>query len=417
MTSRRATPRDHRPRHSVPARSVDAYRGTIEQLLRPLAARPVESVAVPAALGRQLAEDLRSPVDLPVFRNSAMDGYAVRAESVVVAPVTLPLAGIVAAGQPGEQPLPPGAAMKVMTGAPIPPGADCVVPVEDVHTDGATVTIERGRTAGEFVREPGTDIRTGEPLAAAGTVLAPRHIAALAAVGLAAVPVFRPVRAAVITTGDELVPAGVTLRPGQIYNSNGIALAAALTANGVQVVGVAHSTDDPEVFRRLLSDATQSADIVFTSGGVSMGDFEVVKDVLEPLGGEFGSVAVQPGGPQGLTVVDGVPVLSFPGNPVSTMVSFEVFARSVLRDISGLPQVEIHELPLLNSVRSPEGRRQFLRGRLQRADGADRPEGVEVVSGPGSHLIASMASADVLIDIPAEVTSLAVGATVRVWVL
>jgi molybdopterin molybdotransferase len=393
-----------------PARSVDDYRDEIEQLLRPLAARPTESVAVPAALGRQLAEDVRSPVDLPVFRNSAMDGYAVLAESVVVAPVTLPLAGVVAAGNPGATPLPAGTAMKVMTGAPIPPGADCVVPVEDVHADGPGVTIERGRSAGEFVREPGTDVRTGELLVPAGTMLAPRHIAALAAVGLPAVPVLRQVRAAVLTTGDELVPAGSTLQPGQIYNSNGIALAAALTANGVLVTGVEHSTDDPAVFRRLLSAATESADIVFTSGGVSKGDFEVVKEVLQPLGGQFGSVAVQPGGPQGLTVVDGVPVLSFPGNPVSTMVSFEVFARPILRHLAGLSEVDIRQVPLLEPVKSPAGRRQFLRGRVTDA-------GVEAVSGPGSHLVAGMAWADALIDIPAESTAIPAGATVQVRLL
>ncbi|WP_174184766.1 molybdopterin molybdotransferase MoeA [Nocardia barduliensis] len=405
------------------ARPVDDYRDSIEQLLRPLAARAVESVAVPRALGRQLAEDVRSPIDLPVFRNSAMDGYAVRAESVLVAPVTLPLTGVVAAGAAGRAPLPEGAAMKVMTGAPIPPGADCVVPVEDTRAGDGTVTIERGRAAGEFVREPGTDVRTGDLLVHAGTVLAPRHVAALAAVGLPEVAVFRPVCGAVITTGDELVAAGKTLRPGQIYNSNGVALAAALAANGVEVVSVAHSTDDPGRFRALLAAATERADVVFTSGGVSKGDFEVVKDVLEPMGGQFGSVAMQPGGPQGLTVVGGVPVLSFPGNPVSTMVSFEVFARPILRHLAGLPEVDAYELPLRTAVpRSPEGKRQFLRGKLVRArpgpaQAAGQPEAVEVVSGAGSHLVAAMAWADVLIDVPAEVTALPAGAPVRVWSL
>ncbi|MFC9439348.1 gephyrin-like molybdotransferase Glp [Nocardia sp. NPDC057030] len=409
---------------SVSARPVDDYRDSIEQLLRPLAARPVDHVAVPAALGLRLAEDLRSPVDLPVFRNSAMDGYAVRAASVVVAPVTLRVAGVVAAGNAGQTPLPTGAAIKVMTGAPIPPGADCVVPVEDVRAGNGTVTVERGRSAGEFVREAGTDVRAGDLLVPAGTRLEPRHIAVLAAVGLPSVPVFHRVRAAVITTGDELVAAGSTLRPGQIYNSNGIALAAALTANGVSVVSVAHSTDDPDEFGKLLAEATGAADVVFTSGGVSKGDFEVVKDVLGPLGGVFGPVAMQPGGPQGLTVVDGVPVLSFPGNPVSTMVSFEVFARPMLRVLAGLPEVDSYELPLRNEIaRSPQGKRQFLRGKLIRGSHGDlpashrHPAAVEVVSGPGSHLVAGMAWADVLIDVPAEVTSLPAGAVVRVWSL
>ncbi|WP_280232603.1 molybdopterin molybdotransferase MoeA [Nocardia cyriacigeorgica] len=406
MTHRSAT---------VAARSVDEYRDSIEALLRPLAARPVETVAVPAALGRQLADTVRAPLDLPVFRNSAMDGYAVRAEDVAVAPVRLPLSGVVAAGDPGREPLAPGTARKIMTGAPVPPGADCVVPVEDATAAAGTVTIERGRSRGEFVREPGTDVRAGEQLVGAGTLLAPRHIAALAAVGLPTVQVFQPVRAAVITSGDELVPAGSALRPGQIYDSNGIALAAALAANGVTVTAVEHSGDQPDRFRATLAAATRDADVVFTTGGVSKGDFEVVKEVLEPMGGWFGSVAVQPGGPQGLTVVDGVPVLSFPGNPVSAMVSFEVFARPILRRLAGLAEVEVFELPLLSAIRSPRGRRQFLRGRL--AHSAGGPRAVEVVSGPGSHLVASMAAADVLIDVPAEVGALPVGAAVRVWSL
>lgn len=401
MTARPAT---------TSVRSVEEHRDRVEQLLRPLAARDVEDAGTAEALGRRLAEDVRAPVDLPVFRNSGMDGYAVRAESVTVTPVTLPLAGVVAAGQPGQAPLPPGAAMKVMTGAPIPPGADCVVPVEDTRAGDGTVTIERGRNTGDFVREAGTDVRAGDLLVPAGTLLAPRHIAALAAVGLTTLPVFRPVTAAVLTTGDELIPAGKPLRPGQIYNSNGIALGAALAANGVEVVSVEHSSDDPGEFRRKLGEATRAADVVFTSGGVSKGDFEVVKDVLAGLGGEFGSVAVQPGGPQGLSVVEGSPVLSFPGNPVSTMVSFEVFARPVLRELAGLPPVAKHDVPLRDSVRSPAGRRQFLRGKLE-------PDGVAPTSGPGSHLIASMAQADVLIEIPAEVTELAAGSTVKVWEL
>ncbi|NNH74170.1 molybdopterin molybdotransferase MoeA [Nocardia uniformis] len=391
----------------APARSVDDHRQRIEALLRPLAERETERVPMAAALGRRLAEEVYAPLDLPVFRNSAMDGYAVRADSVATVPVTLPLAGVVAAGNAGLHPLPPGSAVKIMTGAPIPPGADCVVPVEDTHGDGATVTIEKTRVAGDFVREPGTDVRAGDLLVAATTVVAPRHVAALAAVGFGDLPVTRRVRAAVLTTGDELVPAGSALAPGQIYNSNGIALAAALTDNGVEVLSVAHSTDDPEEFRRALTAAVATADVVFTSGGVSKGDFEVVKDVLATLGGEFGSVAVQPGGPQGLTVIDGVPVLSFPGNPVSTMVSFEVFARPILRWLAGLPEVATAELELVDPVRSPAGRRQFLRGRV-----ADKS--VALVAGPGSHLIATMANADVLIDIPAETTELPAGSMVRV---
>ncbi|MFE3541590.1 gephyrin-like molybdotransferase Glp [Nocardia sp. NPDC059177] len=389
------------------ARSVDEYRDIVAALLAHLAGRPDEQVPVPGALGRTLSADVVSPIDLPVFRNSAMDGYAVRAADVAVTPVELPVTGVIAAGKAGAETLPDGAAMKVMTGAPLPPGADCVVPVEDVQAGADRILVERGRARGEFVREAGTDVRVGALVARAGTVLAPRHIAALAAVGLPTVPVLTRLRAVCLTTGDELRPAGSELAPGQIYNSNGIALAAALRADGVEVADIAHSTDDAAEFTAVLRAAVASADLVFTSGGVSKGDFEVVKDVLAPLGGTFGPVAVQPGGPQGYTVVDGVPVLSFPGNPVSTMVSYAVFARPAVRALAGLPAPEATETTLLTPVRSPAGKRQYLRG-LRTGDG------VEVISGPGSHLIAGMAWADVLVDVPAEVTSLAVGAPVRI---
>ncbi|MGX1807368.1 molybdopterin molybdotransferase MoeA [Nocardia sp. NPDC055321] len=401
MSSRHAT---------VPARSVEDHRQRIVNLFAPLADRGGEAVPMARALGRRLTTDVFSPLDLPVFRNSAMDGYAVRADSIATVPVTLPLAGVVAAGNTGAPTLPEGAALKVMTGAPIPVGADCVVPVEHTTGTDGTVTIEKSRSAGDFIREAGTDVRTGQLLVAAGTVLKPRHIAALAAVGLVDLPVWRRVRAAIITTGDELVQAGLSLLPGQIYNSNGIALAAALADNGAEVVSLAHATDDPREFTRRLGEATATADVVFTSGGVSMGDFEVVKDVLAPLGGEFGAVAIQPGGPQGLSVVDGVPVLSFPGNPVSTMVSFEVFARPLLRELAGLPAIPGVELPLRDSVRSPAGKRQFLRG-LRTGDG------VRLVAGPGSHLIATMAQADVLVEIPGDVTDVPAGTPVTTWEL
>ncbi|MBY4400370.1 molybdopterin molybdotransferase MoeA [Rhodococcus fascians] len=392
--------------------SVEEHAAAIEPLLADLGTRAAQRVPLTDALGRVAFHDVTSPVDLPLFRNSQMDGYAVDSRSVQSAPVTLPVSTIIAAGPTRPSTLTPGSAAKIMTGAPIPDGADAIVPVEDttVTTAGA-VTVERARVAGEFVREQGSDVRAGTILIDAGRVLEPRHISVLAAVGLATVDVRSRPRVAVVTTGAELADAGETLSPGQIFDSNGITLAAHLRASGADVVTVARSTDDPERFRSILTSAAASAELIITSGGVSMGDFEVVKDVLAPLGGQFGSVRMQPGGPQGITMFDGTPVLSFPGNPVSTVVSYIMFARNIVRRSAGLPPVLSGPATLFQSITSPPGRRQLLRGKL-RDDGR-----VELVAGPGSHLVAALAWADVLIDIAAETTELAAGSPVEVWPL
>ncbi len=380
------------------------------RLLNPLTIRSAEPVPVSDALGRVAYADVLSPFDLPLFRNSQMDGYAVRSASVATVPTTLRVTRTIAAGDTGSEALAPDTAMKIMTGAPVPEDADAVVPVENTTLDGDHVTITVSRHSGEYVREQGSDVRAGTVLVRAGQLLEPRHIAVLAAVGLPYVDVCSRPRVAVVTTGAELVSAGEKLRPGQIYDSNGVTLASHLRANGADVVAVFRSSDDPEVFRGILDDAVASAELVITSGGVSMGDFEVVKDVLGPLGGEFGSVRMQPGGPQGTAVVGGVPVLSFPGNPVSTVVSFLVFARDIVREAAGLAPIPTRRLPLKNSITSVAGKRQFLRGTVQ--DGQ-----VTLIAGPGSHLVAAMAWADVLVDVDADVTALGAGTDVSVVAL
>ncbi|MFF0816416.1 gephyrin-like molybdotransferase Glp [Rhodococcus sp. NPDC003318] len=392
------------------SRSVEEHARAVRELLDRAWAPATEHIAVPDALGRVLDGDVHAPIDLPVFRNSQMDGFAVAAADVRDTPVTLTVASTVAAGDAGADRLAPGTAVKIMTGAPIPEGADCIVPVEDTESQEGRVRILAPRRAGEFVRDRGSDVHAGDLLLAAGAHLTARHIAMFAAVGLVEVPVRRRPRVAVIATGAELVPAGTPLGPGQIHDSNSIALAASVVANGGEVTFTGRSTDTPDEFRGMLREAGADADVVITSGGVSMGEFEVVREVLTPLGGWFGHVAMQPGGPQGLTAVDGIPVLSFPGNPVSTLVSFEVFARAALRGSAGLPAAPTDRSTLTVPVTSPAGKRQFLRGRRV-------PGGVTLEAGPGSHLVAALARADVLIDIPEDVTTMQAGDDVRVWVL
>ncbi|OZC62392.1 molybdopterin molybdenumtransferase MoeA [Rhodococcus sp. 06-621-2] len=398
--------RAHRPS----AASVEEHLAVVEELLRPLRTRTPLSVSVADALGRVVHADVVSPVDLPLFRNSQMDGYAVLASDVAAVPVTLQVDGVVAAGPSEIVRIESGSAVKIMTGAPVPVGADAVVPVENTERStptGDAVTVTVSRQPGDYIREQGSDITAGTILVRAGQVLEPRHIAVLAAVGLDSVAVVSRPTVAVITTGAELVDAGSTLRPGEIFDSNGLTLAAHLRANGADVVSVRRSSDDRGEFEKILFDAAREAELVITSGGVSMGDFEVVKDVVGPLGGRFGSVRMQPGGPQGVATIEGTPVLDFPGNPVSTVVSFLVFARNIVREAAGLDRIEPRPVPLAHSITSIRGKRQMLRARLG-------DDGVSLVAGPGSHLVAAMAWADVLVDVPEDTTALEAGEKVQV---
>jgi molybdopterin molybdotransferase len=386
---------------------VEQYAESIRALLAPVVDLPAESVPIALAAGRVTAVGVRSPIDLPAFRNSQMDGYAVRAADVAGAPVVLPLTGEIAAGAIDPPPLAPGAAMAIMTGAPVPSGADVVVPIEDTRLVDGGVEIRRAREAGAFVRDAGSDVAAGALLIAAGRRLAARHLAALAAANLVDVPVRARVRVAVVSTGDELVAPGTPLGPGRLPDANGIAVATAATAVGAEVVDLQLSGDDPMRLRATLDRAiAQGAELILTSGGISMGAYEPVRRLLEPLGATVGTVDMQPGGPQAHARYRDVPVVCFPGNPVSTQVSFALFVAPPLREIAGIPPVARRTRRLSAPLESVAGRRQFLRGRLT------GDEEVETVAGPGSHLVAALAAADVLIDVPAEVTALPAGAPV-----
>ena len=392
-------------------RTVEEHQAVVAGLVGLL---PVEHVPVTAAAGRVLAEDLPARVALPGFDNSAMDGYAARWSEVGGAgeatPVRLPVAADIPAGRTDVPVLEPGTVHRIMTGAPMPAGADVVVPVE--RTDAATdvVTITGSPTAGTHLRHAGEDIAAGAVALRAGTALGPAQLGLAAAVGHASLPVRRRPRVLVLSTGSELVAPGEPLAPGQIYESNSVLLASAVEAAGGEARTLHFVPDDVGTFLRTVRAELVGADLLITSGGVSAGAYEVVKDAFGELGTvEFAKVAMQPGGPQGAGTVDGVPVVTLPGNPVSSFVSFEVFVRPALRRALGhaSPDRLRTSARLTEGLRSPAGKRQFLRGRF---DGGV----VTQVGGPGSHLVAHLARANSLVVVPEDVTELPAGAEVVV---
>ena len=396
-------------------RTVEEHQAVVAGLLSRM---PAEDVPLTAAHGRVLAEDVVARVALPGFDNSAMDGYAARWAEISAAgdgsPLRLPVADDIPAGRTDVRPLAAGTVQRIMTGAPLPAGADVVVPVELTDAGTTTVEIRDAPPAGSHLRAAGEDIATGAVAMGAGAPLGAAQLGLAAAVGCASVRVRRRPRVLVLSTGSELVAPGEELLPGQIYESNSALLVAAVEEAG----GTAHRLhfvpDDVGEFlatvRAELSGDDDAPDLLLTSGGVSAGAYEVVKDALGGLGTvEFVKVAMQPGGPQGAGSVDGVPVVTLPGNPVSSFVSFEVFVRPALRRALGHAAPDRLRTPatLTDPLRSPPGRRQFLRGRFDQG-------GVSQVGGPGSHLVAHLARANCLVVVPEDVTELPAGSPVEV---
>ncbi len=392
-------------------RTVEEHQHIVRDLLPVL---PAESVPLREALGLVLAQDLIAPIDLPPFDNSAMDGYVVRAADVAELPVRLPVSADIPAGTVHLEPLAARSAARIMTGAPTPDGAEVVVQVE--FTDAGTdfVTIHRAPPPGVHFRRRGEDVRRGVTVLPAGTIFGPTQIGVAAALGFAVVPVIRRVRVLILSTGSELAVAGTDLAPGQIYESNAVMLAAAIEAIGGQA-SVLHSvTDDVDEFHAAIADATTDMDLLITSGGVSAGAFEVVKDALTGRGVDFVKVAMQPGMPQGAGTFNGTPVITLPGNPVSSFVSFEVFVRPALLTAMGHTETQRPGLtvPVSEAVDSPGGKRQYRRALLDTIAGTVKPWG-----GPGSHLLSWLAGADSMLVIPEDVTHLDVGDLVQVWLL
>jgi molybdopterin molybdotransferase len=375
------------------------------------------------AIGLPVAEDLRAPVSLPVFDNSGMDGYAVAfrdvADATAERPVHLPVVGEIAAGQTTIFTLTPGTALRIMTGAPVPEGCTAVVPFEWTEETEREVLVRRAPEEGQHIRYAGEEVRKGDLLMRRGEVLGTRQVGLLAALGLGRVPTSPRPRVVVLSTGSELVEPGKPLGRDSIYDSNSFLLAAAVRAHGGIAYRVVASSDDPSAFSEALSDQLVRADLVITSGGVSKGTHDVVKEVLSELGTvAFIEVAMQPGKPQGFGFVgeDQTPIFTLPGNPVSAYVSFEMFVVPALHKLTGrgASARSLTTATLQAPVRSMRGKMQLVRARAEiDADGTR----VTPVGGAGSHLIAGLAQADALVVLAEGVTRVEQGEQVPVLLL
>ena len=402
---------------SSPMLSVAEAQEKVLAAVEPL--QPVK-VLVADALGFTLAEDLRAPHPLPRFDNSAMDGYAVRAADTADAPVELRLAGEVRAGggEP-EQSVAPGTAVRIMTSAPVPPGADAIVPVEVTEESGEVVKIMEATDVGRHVRPAGDDVDEGQLVVRAGTELGPGELALIASLGLSPVPVRPKPRVAILVTGDELVPPEETPGPGQIRDSNSIALVALVRDAGAEPLLMPHVPDDRTATLEAFRAAAADADLVMSSGGVAVGRYDFVKDVVEELGGiDMWRVAMQPGKPVVLGYLGDTPFLGLPGNPVSIHVSFEQFVRPALRKMRGcrtLFRPTIRAV-LTETIQKRPGRLHFVRVRLER-DG----DGWQATpTGPqGSHIQSSLVGTHGVAVFERDLEKLEAGneVVVQVWSL
>lgn len=403
-------------------RTVADHRNYLLSCIEPL---PPFGQQILDAVGLSLCENVVSEISLPRFDNSAMDGYAVRAADVQSAspltPVSLPVVGEVPAGAPAPHRLSPGTAMKIMTGAAMPEGADAVVPYESTDRGAEDVRIIEPSDRGQHIRRTGEDISAGETVLQAGDRLAARSIGLLAAIGVDKVMVRPRPRVVVLSTGSELVQPGLQLdNDQQIYDSNSYMLVTAAKAAGAQVFRVGPVADDPDRLKQVISDQLVRADLILTTGGVSQGDYDIVKQVLPELGAtDFTTVAMQPGKPQGFGLIgdDLTPIIMMPGNPVSAYVSFEAFVRPVLRKLAGIrpyvrPTVRcVAERP----ITSIPGRVQFARGFVDRR--ADGSRIVRLASGHGSHLLGGLAAANALLVLDEDADFIGAGDEVEAWLL
>lgn len=388
--------------------------------------RALESERVPLrqAFGRVLAEDVSSPIDHPPWDNSSMDGYAVRAADVASAgdasPVTLPVLETIRAGQRASRSLTPGTAIRIMTGAPIPDGADTVIRVEDTDGGEHEVTIRDARDSGRNVRPRGEDLRAGAIALTRGTLIGAAHLGVLASVGCALVPVHRRPRVAVLASGDEIVDVDqfdAVRRGERIVSSNSYTIVAAARAAGAEVVELGIVGDDPAAYEAKIA-AARGCDLLITSGGVSVGAFDFTKDVLRSLGAELHlwRIRMRPGAPLGFGTLEGMPWIGLPGNPVSAMVTFELFARPLIRKQHGETKIfrRTFDVRTREDISLAAPLTHFFRAIVEwGGDGA-----VARLTGPqGSGLLTSMARANALLVVPPERQVVRAGETLRAILL
>ncbi len=388
----------------------------LERILASITRLEPEQVALSEASGRVLARPITSQEDVPPFANSAMDGYALRSSDTQSAttqePRRLRLVGIVQAGKVAERLLEDGEAMRILTGAPVPPGANAVIQQELTKNGEGWVEVEAPVAESNNIRHAGEDIRRGTLVLAEGAALGPSEIGVLASLGVTTVTVYRRPVVAILATGDELVEIDQPLLPGQIHNSNSYLVAAAVArAGGVpRPLGIAR--DQVEELRAKLQ-AAQQADLILTSGGVSVGDYDLVKDIMREQGTiDFWRVNLRPGKPLAFGKLGNTPLLGLPGNPVSAAVTFELFARPVLRKMQGFAQVlrPLVQARLLHDIQESSQRRHYVRALVELQQGAF----VARTTGPqDSHILTSMLGANALLVIPENSPPIQAGETVQ----
>ncbi len=401
----------------------------LQLILRDLQPLPVELAPLDECLGRVLAEDLIAAIDLPPFANSSMDGFALRAADLhgacADAPVQLEVVMDIPAGAAPEGSLGTGQAARIMTGAPLPAGADAIVPVEQTDADWTNaencamarqVSVMTQVAPGDYVRHVGENVRAGQEVLAAGTQLRPQHLGMLAALGQAQVPLRRRPRVAIVSSGDELVEVHEPLAPGQIHDVNSYTIQGMVSELGATPLRLPIARDSQDAVRALFSEALQlQPDLLISTAGVSVGAHDVVRDVLDELGElNFWRVNMRPGKPLAWGQVQGKPFFGLPGNPVSAMVTFEIFVRPAVLRLAGRAEIQqVHRATVCEDLHS-DGRRSYLRVTLQHEDGRllARTTGTQ-----SSGALLSMVLADGLLVVPEDVTFVPAGSELEVHLL